>query len=163
MGAAQEGKTMSSVLSVLFLLITVLTMVTTMHRLTAKEKNANGHLKGARVQRQKDSSKLYSLRFYDRRDRLRLRRRHRLRAGMVRYESKWRDGHLPRYAASVKKMLRGTAADTLRPYTPKKMSYLLIERTKFFHKLSFGTRWNLRDIMRHKSRTAMSLLGIVAV
>ena len=37
---------------------------------------------------------------------------------------------------------------------------MLIEKTKLFHKLSFETRWNMRDIMRHKSRTAMSLVGI---
>ncbi len=36
-----------------------------------------------------------------------------------------------------------------------------MKKTKLFHKLSFGTRWNLRDIMRHKSRTAMSLIGTV--
>ena len=58
-------------------------------------------------------------------------------------------------------MLAGTAADALRPYTPKKVKPMLIEKTKFFHKLSFGTRWNMRDIVRHKSRTAMSLIGII--
>lgn len=41
------------------------------------------------------------------------------------------------------------------------MKALLIERTNGFHKLSFGTRWNLRDVMRHKSRTAMTLIGII--
>ena len=41
----EEGKTMGSVLPVLFLLIAVLTMVTTMHRLTAKEKVQIGTLK----------------------------------------------------------------------------------------------------------------------
>ena len=62
---------------------------------------------------------------------------------------------------SVKQMLHGTPADALRPYTPKKVKNLLIEKTKCFHRLSFGTRWNLRDTMRHKSRTAMSLIGII--
>ena len=38
MGEAEEGKTMGSILPVVFLVIAVLTMVTTMHRLTAKEK-----------------------------------------------------------------------------------------------------------------------------
>lgn len=38
---------------------------------------------------------------------------------------------------------------------------MLIERAGLFHRLSFGTRWNMRDIMRHKSRTAMSLIGII--
>lgn len=44
-GEAEEGKTMGSVLPVLFLLIAVLTMVTTMHRLAAKEKIQIGTLK----------------------------------------------------------------------------------------------------------------------
>ena len=62
---------------------------------------------------------------------------------------------------SVRQMLRGSAADSLRPYTPKKMKPLLIERSRLFHKLPFGTRWNLRDVIRHKTRTAMSLIGII--
>ncbi len=44
-GEADEGKTMGSILPVLFLAIAVLTMVTTMHRLTAKEKIQIGTLK----------------------------------------------------------------------------------------------------------------------
>lgn len=44
-GEAEEGQTMGSVLPTLFLLIAVLTMVTTMHRLTAKEKTQIGTLK----------------------------------------------------------------------------------------------------------------------
>ena len=38
---------------------------------------------------------------------------------------------------------------------------MLIERTGLWNKFGFGTQWNLRDIMRHKSRTLMSLIGIV--
>lgn len=41
----EEGKTMGSILPVLFLLIAVLTMVTTMHRIAAKEKLQIGTLK----------------------------------------------------------------------------------------------------------------------
>ena len=44
-GEAEEGKTMGSVLPVLFLLIAVLTMVTTMHRIATKEKTQIGTLK----------------------------------------------------------------------------------------------------------------------
>ena len=58
-------------------------------------------------------------------------------------------------------MLEGTAADALRPYTPKKMKHLRIEETKAFKSLSFGTKWNLRDCLRHKSRSFMTLFGIV--
>ena len=62
---------------------------------------------------------------------------------------------------SVREMLKGTAADALRAYSPKKVKHMAIERTALFHKLSFGTRWNLRDTVRHKSRTAMSFIGVV--
>lgn len=186
-GEADEGKTMGSVLPVLFLLIAVLTMVTTMHRLTAKEKTQIGTLK--------------ALGFKDRRI-LRHYTSYAFMIGImgsvlgialgyaIAYFIMNPDGmmgtyfdmqkwvlYIPGFCVisvivivalltligflSVKQMLKGTAADALRPYTPKKMKPLAIEKTKSFHKLSFGSRWNLRDIMRHKSRTAMSLVGIV--
>ena len=63
--------------------------------------------------------------------------------------------------ASVKKILKGTAADALRPYTPKKMKPLLIEKTKWFHKSRFSFRWNIRDIFRHKARSLMSIFGVI--
>lgn len=62
---------------------------------------------------------------------------------------------------SVKNMLKGSASEALRPYTPKKMKMKKIEKTKFWDKLSFGTKWNLRDIMRHKARSLMTLIGVV--
>lgn len=186
-GEADEGRTMGSVLPTLFLLIAVLTMVTTMHRLTAKEKTQIGTLK--------------ALGFKDRRILLHY-TSYAFAIGVIGtvlgsalgYAVAWYimnpNGMMGTYLdlpewrlifpgfcaavlagilvvltligyLSVKQMLRGTAADALRPYTPKQMKPLLIERTRWFHKLSFGTRWNLRDMIRHKSRTAMSLLGIV--
>ena len=45
MGEATEGKTMGSILPVLFLAIAILTMVTTMHRIATKEKTQIGVLK----------------------------------------------------------------------------------------------------------------------
>lgn len=186
-GETEEGQTMGAVLPVLFLLIAVLTMVTTMHRLTAKEKTQIGTLKALGF---KDARILRHYTAYA------------LMIGLVGsaggvglgYLIAWMVMNpngmmgtymdLPRWRLcfpwfcyvvvagiiglltligflSVKKMLAGTAADALRPYTPKKVKQLLIERTRLFHRLSFGTRWNARDIMRHKSRSAMSLLGIV--
>ena len=47
---------------------------------------------------------------------------------------------------SVKKMLKGTAADALRPYTPKAMKKSVIEKLPFWNKLPFGTKWNFRDL-----------------
>ncbi|MBO5372633.1 MAG: ABC transporter permease [Lachnospiraceae bacterium] len=62
---------------------------------------------------------------------------------------------------SVKRMLKGTAADALRPYTPKAMKKSVFEKMAFWNKLSFGTKWNIRDILRHKSRSAMTLVGVI--
>ncbi len=186
-GEADEGKTMGLILPVLFLLIAVLTMVTTMHRLTAKEKTQIGTLKALGF---KDRRILVHYTFYA------------FIIGIIGSAlgiflgygiayfimnpngmmgtyfdmQKWKL-YMPGFCVitvvliiamltfigflSVNKMLRGTAADALRPYTPKKFKPFAIEKTGWFHKLSFGSRWNFRDTMRHKSRTAMSLVGIV--
>lgn len=185
-GEMEEGKTMGSVLPVLFLLIAVLTMVTTMHRLTAKEKVQIGTLK--------------ALGFRDKRI-LRHYTSYAFMIGIIGSVAgiglgylvarmiMGRDGtmgtyfdmpywelRLPTFCIvilavlilaltligflSVKEMLKGTAADSLRPYAPKKMKKLLLEKTTLWNRFSFGTRWNMRDIMRHKSRTLMSLVGI---
>ncbi len=186
-GEAEEGKTMGSILPVIFLVIAILTMVTTMHRLTIKERTQIGTLK--------------ALGFKDRRI-LRHYSSYALMIGVVGtaigialgYLIAWyimnENGamgtyldmpqwklYLPWFCVvimlavlvlltligylSVKNLLRGTAADTLRNDVTQKQKNLWIEKTKWFHKRSFGTRWNLRDIVRHKSRTAMSLLGVI--
>jgi putative ABC transport system permease protein len=62
---------------------------------------------------------------------------------------------------SVRAQLRGTTADALRPYTPKKMKQSFLEKLPFFGKMGFAAKWNLRDLMRHKSRFAMTLVGII--
>ena len=41
------------------------------------------------------------------------------------------------------------------------MKRLLLEKTALWKKLGFGAQWNLRDSMRHKSRTMMTLIGVV--
>ena len=184
---AEEGKTMGSILPVLFLAIAILTMVTTMHRIAANEKVQIGTLK--------------ALGFRDRKILL-----HYTSYGLVigiigigigiglgfliasliisptGMMSTYLDMpdwslHMPAFCVpvmiatlafltlisflSVKKMLRGTAADALRPYTPKVMKKSVIEMLPFWKKLSFGTKWNVRDILRHKARSAMTLVGVV--
>lgn len=184
---SEEGKTMGSILPVLFLAIAILTMVTTMHRISANEKVQIGTLK--------------SLGFYDKKI-------------LVHYTSygfvigliglilgiligysvaaiiispngmmgtyldlpNW-DLSMPVFCIpvmvltlifmtlisylSVKKTLKGTAADALRPYAPKAMRKTAIEKVRLWNKLTFGTKWNIRDVLRHKSRSAMTLLGII--
>ena len=186
-GEVEEGQTMGAVLPVLFLAIAVLTMITTMHRIAAKEKTQIGTLKALGY---KDKRILIHYSSYA------------LAIGIVGaalgialgygiayiimnpsgmmgtyMDLPYWKLHMPFFCAvvmiavlfaltligflSVKSMLRGTAADALRPYAPKKMKNLAIEKTKAWKKFSFGTRWNLRDVMRHKSRTLMSLIGII--
>ena len=186
-GEVNEGKTMASILPVLFLAIAILTMVTTMHRICASEKTQIGTFK--------------ALGFKDRRILVHY-SAYALIIGLlgtilgiaIGYGLGWfimnPDGamatyidmpswtlHAPRFTwyvliainafltfigfLSVRKMLQGTAADALRPYSPKKMKHLRFEETKRFKRLGFGTKWNLRDCVRHKARSLMTLFGII--
>lgn len=187
MGEADEGKTMGSVLPVLFLAIAILTMVTTMHRIATKEKLQIGTLK--------------ALGFKNRRILLHY-TSYGLFIGIVGTGFGIALGYLvcklimsedgmmgtyfdmPDWSAaipafcypviagtillltlisylSVRQQLKGTAADALRPYTPKKMRKVFLERFRVWDKLGFGTKWNIRDLSRHKSRCAMTLVGII--
>ena len=186
-GEAEEGKTMGSILPVLFLAIAILTMVTTMHRISANEKVQIGTFKALGF---RDRKILMHYTSYG------------LMIGLVGlvlgvglgylvasliisptgmmstyldmpdWSLVMPDFCIPVMALmlvfltlisflSVKKMLKGTAADALRPYTPKAMKKSVIEKLSFWNKLSFGTKWNIRDIMRHKARSAMTLVGVV--
>lgn len=182
----EEGQTMGSILPVLFLVIAMLTMVTTMHRIASNEKIQIGTLK--------------ALGFRDRRI-----LRHYTSYGFVIGLSSTLLGvalgygiaamvmspngmmstyfDLPEWRLvmpgfcwpllvlivllltlisflSVRQMLKGNAADALRPYVPKAMKKSAFERLPFWESLPFGTKWNFRDIMRHKSRSAMTLIGV---
>lgn len=182
----EEGQTMGSILPVLFLVIAMLTMVTTMHRIASNEKIQIGTLK--------------ALGFRDRRILW-----HYTSYGFVIGLSGtllgvalgyWiaalimsRNGMMSTYFdlpdwrlvmpafcwpllvlivllltlisfLSVRQMLKGTAADALRPYAPKAMKKSVFEHLPFWESLPFGTKWNFRDITRHKSRSAMTLIGV---
>ena len=186
-GEAEEGKTMGSILPVLFLAIAILTMVTTMHRIAANEKVQIGTLKALGF---RDRKILFHYTSYG------------LMIGLIGTVlgivlgylvasiiispngmmgtyldmPDW-NLHMPAFCIpvmvlmlvfltlisflSVKKMLKGTAADALRPYTPKAMKKSIIEKLPFWKNLSFGTKWNARDILRHKARSAMTLVGVI--
>ena len=186
-GEVNEGKTMASILPVLFLAIAILTMVTTMHRICASEKTQIGTFK--------------ALGFKNRRILVHY-SAYALIIGLlgtvlgiaIGYGLGWfimnPDGAMATYIdmpswtlyapafswyviigiiafltfigfLSVRKMLQGTAADALRPYSPKRMKHLRFEETKRFKRLGFGTKWNLRDCVRHKARSLMTLFGII--
>ncbi len=186
-GEAEEGKTMGSVLPVLFLLIAILTMVTTMHRIATKEKTQIGTLKALgfknrRILRHYTSYGLFigiagtllgvALGYFV----CKLIMSENGMMGTYFDMPDW-SAAIPAFCypvligtvllltlisyLSVRQQLRGTAADALRPYLPKKMRKILFERFRFWDKLHFGTKWNIRDLSRHKSRSMMTLFGIV--
>ncbi len=187
-GEMTEGKTMAALLPVIFLAIAILTMITTMHRISISEKTQIGTLK--------------SLGFKDRRI-----LRHYAAYGLfislcgtilgvavglgVGYffvnpnsvmgdylDMEHWELHMPLWSIavviainvvlvlatlySVASMMKGTAAEALQPYAPKAMRRMWIEKKKVWKNLSFATKWNVRDILRHKSRSFMTLFGIVS-
>ena len=183
----EEGETMGSILPVLFLAIAILTMVTTMHRIAANEKTQIGTLKalGFRDRRILAHYTSYGLVIGL------IGTGFGIILGYLVAEFVMNPGgtmgtyfDLPEWKLvmpsfcipvmvltllfltlisylSVKRMLHGTAADALRPYVPRPMKKGLLERLPLWEHLGFGTRWNIRDVMRHKSRSAMTLVGIL--
>ena len=58
-------------------------------------------------------------------------------------------------------ILKKSAAETLRNEIPQvKSRSINITRKGIFKKLSFATKWNIRDILRNKTRTFMGIVGI---
>lgn len=186
-GEATEGKTMASILPVLFLAIAILTMITTMQRITANEKTQIGTLKAlgfrdVRIIRHYTSFAIlialvgsvvgiilgYGIGYY-------VMNPNGMMATYIVMDN-W-SLKVPFWTwfviigidvlmiligyLSVKNTLKGTAADTLRPYTPKKIKNMIIEKTPLWDKFGFATKWNLRDAMRHKSRTIVTFIGIL--
>lgn len=186
-GESDEGKTMGLVLPVIFLLIAILTMVTTMNRITSNEKVQIGILKALGFKNKKILWHYTSYAFVIGTTGSFVGLL--LGFGIAKFifspngsmgtyfEMPYWTIHMPWFVyvgiiaiilfltligyLSVKKQLRGSAADALRPYEPKKMKNMLIEKTKIFHKLNFATRYNLRDTFRHKARTFMSIFGVL--
>ena len=187
MGEATEGKAMGSILPVLFLAIAILTMVTTMHRIATQEKTQIGVLKALGF---KNRTILLHYSFYGLFIGIIGSTLGGVLGYFVCKAVMSENGmmgtyfDMPDWSAatpafcypviagtvlllalisflSVRAQLRGTAADALRPYTPKKMKKSILEKLPFFSKMSFATKWNLRDLMRHKSRFAMTLVGII--
>lgn len=183
----EEGKTIGSILPVIFLAIAILTMITTMNRLVTAEKTQIGILK--------------ALGFKDRKIILhyttfaifisvvgsvlgvalgyavvRLIMNPSSAMGTYLYMPTW-NLYMPWFGIvvliamnlvvigigylSIKNVLKGPASEALRPYTPKKMKVTKIEKTKLWNRFSFGTKWNIRDISRHKARSAMTTIGVL--
>lgn len=183
----EEGKTTGSILPVLFLAIAILTMITTMHRLVTAEKTQIGILKALGFKDRKiilhyttfaifisvvGSVLGVALGYAV----ARLIMNPSSAMGTYLDMPTW-NLYMPWFGIvalvamnlviigigylSIKNILKGSASDALRPYTPKKMKVTKIEKTKLWNKFSFGTKWNMRDILRHKARSAMTTIGVL--
>ncbi len=187
MGESSEGKAMGSILPVLFLAIALLAMTTTMHRITANEKRQIGTLKALGFKDRRILRHYASYGFaigltgtllgvalgygicyiimnpngmmgtyFD------MPRWELVMPGFCWVVLALIVGFMTLISLlSVRKMLSGTAAEALQPYVPRRMRRIALEKTPLWRRLRFGTRWNLRDVLRHKSRSAMTLIGIV--
>ena len=62
---------------------------------------------------------------------------------------------------AVKSIFNENPADTIRPKAPKVSSSGFIEKLGFFKHLSFNARWNYRDAKRNKFRALMTIIGVI--
>lgn len=62
---------------------------------------------------------------------------------------------------SCRKELKDPPAVTLRPPAAKKIRTSRLEKSKLWLSLSFSTQWNIRDVFRNKLRSVMGILGVV--
>ena len=62
---------------------------------------------------------------------------------------------------SCRRISKENPANTLRPKAPNVSSKSLIEKSKFWSRLNFNLRWNLRDARRNKFRALMAIVGVM--
>lgn len=60
---------------------------------------------------------------------------------------------------TCRRELKEVIADSLKIKSPKVKKLSKLEQTHFWHRLSFYTKWNTRDILRNKARTLMGIFG----
>lgn len=186
-GEIEEGKTMALLIPTAFILIAVLTMVTTMARISTNERIQMGVLKSLGFKRKKIARHYslygliigiigtligcvlaYGIAYYIINPK-----------GPMSTYLDFPSWHLymPWYGVLivillpitlgiisyliVNSELKGTACETLKPKREKAVKASYIEKTKFFSKASFQTKWNIRDMLRHKVGTIMSIIGVL--
>ena len=182
----EEGDTYSGVFTALFLVIAVLSVITTMNRFVKKQRTQIGTLKALGFKKGKIvihyvcygfyisviASALglfagaYSLGLFF------------LNMEMEYYE-------MPVYSIQIqpksyilaiavvaittlitylscRKILKESASEALRVQMPKvKKSKFNITTTKIFKKASVSTKWNLRDVFRNKGRSLTAIVGVI--
>lgn len=182
----EEGQTMGSIIPVVFLLISILTMSTTMQRIASNEQMQIGILKALGFKNKKILMHYSYLGLFVAIISCGLS----LPVGFgigkfivnpnamegTAFDMPYWNLYMPWWSylalmgvfllislyplLAIRKILKGSAASTLRPVTVKKVKQLLIEKTALWKKMSFSTKWNLRDMFRHKARTIMALIGV---
>lgn len=182
----EEGTTFSGVFTVLFLLIAIMSVITTMNRFVRKQRMQIGTLKALGIKRKRIIRHYVSYGFWIS-----------LIASILgliigeltlgKFFLNMEMGYfeVPTYDTillpivyivsivvvviitfvtylSCKKVLKEPASEALRIELPK------VKKTKFdlttkgiFKKTSFSTKWNLRDMARNKARTSMAIVGII--
>lgn len=180
----QQHKMMGDVFPVVFLLIALLTMMTTMTRMVANQRIQIGTLKAMGFKRSAILRHYIAYGFF-----LSLIG---AAAGLIIgplslpylfYPSmsdfytlpEWKPAYAPAFlwvsAALVvlctgvswmacSKLLRGTPSETLRPKAPKNFRHSLLERTRLWQKFGFNAQWNLRDASRNRGRSLMAIVGV---
>ncbi len=61
---------------------------------------------------------------------------------------------------ACRKELRGIPAETLKPAAPGNLRHTALEKSRVWLKMDFSTQWNIRDMIRNKIRTVMGILGV---
>ena len=182
----EEGATYSSVFTLLFLFIAILSVVTTMNRFVKKQRTQIGTLKALGFKNGKIIRHYVSYGFY-----ISLiasilgiiAGRFILGGFFLNMEMSYFE--IPVYSTiiipevyylavivvvlitavtylSCRRILKEPAVESLRVEVPKVKSTKFDLTTKgIFKKSSISTRWNLRDIGRNKSRSIMAIVGII--
>lgn len=61
---------------------------------------------------------------------------------------------------ACRKILKETPASELRPKAPKNAKLTRLEQTGFWKRRGFTAQWNVRDILRSKTRSLMAIVGV---
>ena len=63
---------------------------------------------------------------------------------------------------SIKNINKESPAQTIKPKPPKNIKQGFIEKSKLWKHLNFNIKWNFRDAKRNKIRSIMSIFGVLA-
>lgn len=182
----EEGNTYSSVFTLLFLFIAVLSVITTMNRFVKKQRTQIGTLKALGFKNNKIIKHYVSYGFY-----ISLIASilgiviGTLTLGNFFLNMEMEYFEMPEYSTvinqgvyilavmvvflvtfvtylSCRKVLKEPASEALRLEIPKvKKAKFNLTTKGIFKKASLSTRWNLRDIARNKGRSSMAVVGII--